>query len=103
MRPNGSRLSCGASARRRKRPALRDLPAGAQTHASSESQPRQLQALVRRRRCRVELRGTLCHSRITLNGKVNVLGCRDGPETLVLADRVDPPSPYRTESLGTPL
>src|SRR6266480_1172003 len=46
--PNGSRLSCGASAARRKRPVLRYVPAGAQTYASSESRPRQLQALVRR-------------------------------------------------------
>src|SRR5881296_1414258 len=35
--PNGSRLSCGASASGRKRPALRYLRAGAQTSASSES------------------------------------------------------------------
>ncbi len=45
--PNGSRLSCGASAGWRKRPALRYRLAGAQTSASSESRPRQLQALVR--------------------------------------------------------
>ena len=45
--PNGSRLSCGASAGRRKRPALRYELAGAQTYASSKSRPRQLQALVR--------------------------------------------------------
>jgi len=45
--PNGSRLSCGASARGRKRPALRYELVGAQTSASSESRPRQLQALVR--------------------------------------------------------
>src|SRR5881396_697992 len=44
--PNGSRLSCGASAGRRKRPALRYELVGAQTYASSESRPRQLQALV---------------------------------------------------------
>src|SRR2546426_186383 len=48
--PNGSRLSCGASAGGRKRPALRYELAGAQTSASSESRPRQLQALVRQRR-----------------------------------------------------
>jgi hypothetical protein len=30
-RPNGSRLSCGANAGRRKLPALRHLPAGGQT------------------------------------------------------------------------
>ena len=47
--PNGSRLSCGASAGRRKRRALRYEPVGAQTYASSESRPRQLQALVRQR------------------------------------------------------
>jgi len=47
--PNGSRLSCGASASGRKHPALRYRLAGAQTHASSESRPHQLQALVRRR------------------------------------------------------
>src|SRR2546427_10274856 len=47
--PNGSRLSCGASACGRKHPALRYELVGAQTHASPESQPRQLQALVRRR------------------------------------------------------
>src|SRR5207249_4745298 len=47
--PNGSRLSCGASAGGRKRLTLRDLLAGAQTSASSESRPRQLQALVRQR------------------------------------------------------
>ncbi len=46
-RPNGSRLSCGASAGGRKRPVLRYLRAGAQTYASFESRPRQLQALVR--------------------------------------------------------
>src|SRR6266550_4327866 len=46
--PNGSRLSCGANARGRKRLALRHQLAGAQTNASSESRPRQLQALVRR-------------------------------------------------------
>ena len=45
--PNGSRLSCGASAGGRKRPALRDRPAAAQMPASFESQPRQLQAHVR--------------------------------------------------------
>src|SRR5947207_10084117 len=45
--PNGSRLSCGANAGRRKHPALRYEVVGAQTHASSESRPRQLQALVR--------------------------------------------------------
>jgi len=45
--PNGSRLSCGASAEGRKRPALRYEFAGAQTYASSEGRPRQLQALVR--------------------------------------------------------
>src|SRR6266513_3282207 len=48
--PNGSRLSCGARAGGRKRPALRYELVGAQTHASSESRPRQLQALVRRPR-----------------------------------------------------
>ena len=48
MQPNGSRLSCGASAGRRKRPVLLYVPAGAQTSASFESRPRQLQALVRR-------------------------------------------------------
>src|SRR5205807_9994081 len=48
VRPNGSRLSCGASAGGRKRPVLRYRQAGAQTFASSESRPRQLQALVRR-------------------------------------------------------
>jgi len=47
--PNGSRLSCGASAGKRKRSVLRDLRAGAQTYASSKSRPRQLQAHVRRR------------------------------------------------------
>src|SRR5947207_1099934 len=46
--PNGSRLSCGANAGERKRPALRYLEAGAQTYGSFESRPRQLQALVRR-------------------------------------------------------
>src|SRR5947209_4757603 len=46
---NGSRLSCGASADGRKHPALRYEPVGAQTYASSEGRPRQLQALVRRR------------------------------------------------------
>src|SRR2546422_5695750 len=46
-RPNGSRLSCGASAGGRKRPALRYELVGAQTSASSEGRPRQLQALVR--------------------------------------------------------
>src|SRR6266852_4107124 len=50
--PNGSRLSCGASAGGRKRPALRYQPAGAQTYASSEDRPRQLQALVRPLRLR---------------------------------------------------
>src|SRR2546426_6952404 len=51
--PNGSRLSCGASARGRKHPALRYELVGAQTHASSESRPRQLQALVRPPRLRI--------------------------------------------------
>ena len=46
---NGSRLSCGANAGWRKLPALRYRLAGAQTEDSSESRPRQLQALVRRR------------------------------------------------------
>jgi len=46
-RPNGSRVSCGASAGGRKRPALRDLLAGAETPDSPEGRPRQLQALVR--------------------------------------------------------
>src|SRR5437867_5174646 len=45
--PNGSRLSCGASADGRKHPALLYELAGAQTYASSEGRPRQLQALVR--------------------------------------------------------
>ncbi len=45
--PNGSRLSCGASAGGRKHPALWYELAGAQTYASSEGRPRQLQALVR--------------------------------------------------------
>ena len=45
--PNGSRLSCGASAGGRKRPVLRYKRVGAQTHISSEGRPRQLQALVR--------------------------------------------------------
>ena len=47
MAPNGSRLSCGASAGGRKRPALRYELVGAKTDASFESRPRQLQALVR--------------------------------------------------------
>jgi len=46
-RPNGSRVSCGASAGGRKRPVLRDLVAGAETPDSPEGRPRQLQALVR--------------------------------------------------------
>ena len=46
-RPNGSRLSCGASAGGRKRAALRYEHVGAQTDASSERRLRQLQALVR--------------------------------------------------------
>src|SRR6266513_2352980 len=45
MLPNGPRLSCGASAGGRKRPALRYALVGAQTYASRP--PRQLQALVR--------------------------------------------------------
>ena len=45
--PNGSRLSCGASAGARKHPALRYELVGAQTYASFESRPRQLQAHVR--------------------------------------------------------
>src|SRR5439155_22321633 len=45
--PNGSRLSCGASAGGRKHLALRYELVGAQTYPSSESRPRQLQALVR--------------------------------------------------------
>src|SRR6266513_6380428 len=45
--PNGSRLSCGASAGARKRPALRYELVGAQTNASPKSRPRQLQAHVR--------------------------------------------------------
>src|SRR5438445_13683035 len=47
--PNGSRLSCGAKAGGRKRPALRYRLAGAQTSASFECRPRQLQAHVRQR------------------------------------------------------
>jgi len=47
--PNGSRLSCGANAGGRKRPALRYELVGARTYASSQRRPRQLQALVRRR------------------------------------------------------
>src|SRR5207248_9330384 len=47
--PNGSRLSCGASAGGRKRPTLRYELVGAQTYAPFESRPRQLQALVRQR------------------------------------------------------
>jgi len=39
VRPNGSRLSCGASAGGRKRPALRYELVGAQTYASFESRP----------------------------------------------------------------
>src|ERR1041385_7199827 len=46
---NGPRLSCGASAGGRKRPALRYELAGAQTCASPKGRPRQLQAHVRRR------------------------------------------------------
>src|SRR6266480_7462647 len=45
--PNGPRLSCGANAGGRKRPALRYRLAGGRSYASSESRPRQLQALVR--------------------------------------------------------
>src|ERR1041385_4802089 len=45
--PNGSRLSRGASAGGRKHLALRYELAGAQTFASPESRPRQLQAHVR--------------------------------------------------------
>src|SRR5437762_802790 len=48
VRPNGSRLSCGANAGGRKRPAMRYELVGAQAYASFESRPRQLQALVRR-------------------------------------------------------
>ena len=40
--PNGSRVSCGANAGGRKRPALRYELVGAQTDASSESRPRDL-------------------------------------------------------------
>src|SRR6266513_1440945 len=50
VQPNGSRLSCGANAGGRKRPVLRYRLAGAQTSASFECRPRQLQALVRRPR-----------------------------------------------------
>ncbi len=46
--PNGSRLSCGASASGRKHPALRYELVGEQPYASFEGRPRQLQALVRR-------------------------------------------------------
>src|SRR2546421_2637134 len=53
VQPNGSRLSCGASAGGRKQPAVRYQLAGAQTYVSSESRPRQLQALVRLPRVRV--------------------------------------------------
>src|SRR6266480_3243699 len=45
--PNGSRLSCGANADGRKRPALRYELVGTQTHSYFESRPRKLQALVR--------------------------------------------------------
>src|SRR5882762_2345535 len=45
--PNGSRLICGANAGGRKPPDLRYELVGAQTHASPETRPRQLQALVR--------------------------------------------------------
>src|SRR5881275_629539 len=45
--PNGSRLSCGASAGGRKHPALRYELVGALTYASPKRRPRQLQALVR--------------------------------------------------------
>src|SRR5256886_892276 len=55
--PNGSRLSCGAKAGGRKRPALRYELVGAQTHASPESRPRQLQALVRPHRTNQRLEG----------------------------------------------
>src|SRR6266480_3257145 len=61
--PNGSRLSCGASAGGRKRLALRYRPAGAETFASAKSRPRQLQALVRPRPHR---RGTRCTSPVVL-------------------------------------
>src|SRR5881628_3342556 len=53
--PNGSRLSCGAHAGGRKRPVRRYLRAGAQTYASSESRPRQLQALVRQQLPHLEM------------------------------------------------
>src|SRR5207244_12202595 len=43
---NGPRLSCGANAGGRKRPALLYELVGAQKHTSSENRPRQLQALV---------------------------------------------------------
>src|SRR5437773_7964538 len=55
--PNGSRLSCGAKAGGRKRPALRYELVGAQTDASSESRPRQLQALVMPHRTNQRLEG----------------------------------------------
>src|SRR5437016_6319778 len=48
--PNGSRLSCAATAGGRKRPVLRYLLSGAQAHYSFESRPRQLQVLVRQHR-----------------------------------------------------
>ncbi len=74
--PNGSRLSCGASARGRKRPGLRYLLAGHKRTVPLKAGARQLQALVRqpppglhsddgpnaseRRRARAQSRKRLC-------------------------------------------
>ena len=44
--PNGSRLSCGASAGGRKRPALRDEFVGAQTYASLKAGPASFKRLL---------------------------------------------------------
>ncbi len=84
---NGSRLSCGASAGRRKRPGLRYRLAGAQAYASFENQPRQLQALVRRPLARGVSPDEMRHARCSETrgeAKVDICsefyaGFKDGP------------------------
>jgi len=71
--PNGSRLSCGASAGGRKRLALRHQLAGAQTNACSESRP----VSFKRRLGGCLRRGSLRFTPVT-NPRI-ALGCRPIP------------------------
>src|SRR2546429_6984076 len=91
--PNGSSLSCGASAGGRKRPALRYELVGAQTYASFESRPRQLQALVRPHGhgvTPVPMKRSAISPLVSVNGGASVMisQCRRALHTAVSATKL---------------